>query len=473
MEQAKPYLTSAENAIKNRLNDKNISGENIDYNKNLLGKIFVAFAYLNSIEEHPERIIEYCEKAMENLKEDNPLWFSWVWFSYGIAYNSGGDIQESNRAFKKAWEYGEKSGNLYLISAIAFRVADNEQQLGHYRSAYKKCSDLLAFMKKRGYSQIAKTEWTYAGLFTVMASSQAVWANMDKAHEYIKIAYDLSKTTRDISIKIPVLMLYSIVLYECGDTTGSEKIMNEMEDVMKQNYIAPFLIYIYLSLKLFILIENGQLDQAENLISAYGLGLDKKKSHIDDAAYISYARLLLAQYKLDEAESLLSELYTLANESKRIERLIGIKMYYAIIYKMRGIHEKAVINVIEAMEMAANENLFSYFLYDLHHTKDLLNEVFKIQATSKTKIPAKFVDTLKLLIERKEKLKKIQVAVDLSARELDTLKLIAKDLSNQEIADKLFISLNTVKTHVKNIYLKLEADNRVKAIAKAKELEII
>ena len=39
----------------------------------------------------------------------------------------------------------------------------------------------------------------------------------------------------------------------------------------------------------------------------------------------------------------------------------------------------------------------------------------------------------------------------LSDRELDTIKLIAEDLSNQEIADKLFVSLNTVKTHVKNI----------------------
>ena len=148
-------------------------------------------------------------------------------------------------------------------------------------------------------------------------------------------------------------------------------------------------------------------------------------------------------------------------------------MYYAIIYNMRGNHEKAVINVIEAMEMAENENLFSYFLFDLHHTKDLLNEVFKIQATAKTKIPAKFVETLKLLIERKEKIKKIHVAIDLSARELDTLKLIAEDLMNQEIADKLFISLHTVKTHVKNILLKLEVGTRIRAVAKAKELGII
>ena len=61
----------------------------------------------------------------------------------------------------------------------------------------------------------------------------------------------------------------------------------------------------------------------------------------------------------------------------------------------------------------------------------------------------------------------------ISDRELDTLKLIAEDLTNQEIADKLFISLNTVKTHIKNIYLKFDIDSRTKAIAKAKELGLI
>jgi ATP/maltotriose-dependent transcriptional regulator MalT len=57
----------------------------------------------------------------------------------------------------------------------------------------------------------------------------------------------------------------------------------------------------------------------------------------------------------------------------------------------------------------------------------------------------------------------------LSAREFDALKLIAEDLSNQEIADKLFISLNTVK----NIFLKLEVDSRAQAVTKAKELGML
>jgi len=57
--------------------------------------------------------------------------------------------------------------------------------------------------------------------------------------------------------------------------------------------------------------------------------------------------------------------------------------------------------------------------------------------------------------------------------EIDTLKQMADDLSNQEIADKLFISLNTVKTHAKNIFLKLGVDSRKQAVNKAKELGII
>jgi ATP/maltotriose-dependent transcriptional regulator MalT len=68
---------------------------------------------------------------------------------------------------------------------------------------------------------------------------------------------------------------------------------------------------------------------------------------------------------------------------------------------------------------------------------------------------------------------KIQANAALSTRELDTLKLIAEDLTNQEIADKLFISLNTAKTHVRNILLKLDVEKRAQAISKARDMGII
>jgi NarL family two-component system response regulator LiaR len=61
----------------------------------------------------------------------------------------------------------------------------------------------------------------------------------------------------------------------------------------------------------------------------------------------------------------------------------------------------------------------------------------------------------------------------LSARELEVLQLMAEGLSNQEIAARLFVSLNTIKTHSTNIFEKLDVRRRTQAVDKAKKLNII
>lgn len=64
-------------------------------------------------------------------------------------------------------------------------------------------------------------------------------------------------------------------------------------------------------------------------------------------------------------------------------------------------------------------------------------------------------------------------ACQLSPRELDVLGLMARGLSNEEIAEQLFVSINTVKTHSSNIYVKLDVKRRTQAVEKAKRLNII
>ncbi|HYJ92554.1 MAG TPA: response regulator transcription factor [Pyrinomonadaceae bacterium] len=61
----------------------------------------------------------------------------------------------------------------------------------------------------------------------------------------------------------------------------------------------------------------------------------------------------------------------------------------------------------------------------------------------------------------------------ISKREYEVLELVAAGLSNQEIAEKLFVSVSTVKTHVSNVLAKLDASRRTEAIARAKQLRII
>ena len=61
----------------------------------------------------------------------------------------------------------------------------------------------------------------------------------------------------------------------------------------------------------------------------------------------------------------------------------------------------------------------------------------------------------------------------LSKRELELLELLADGLSNQDIAERLFLSPLTVKVHVRNIYSKLDVSSRTQAVARARTLGIL
>lgn len=84
----------------------------------------------------------------------------------------------------------------------------------------------------------------------------------------------------------------------------------------------------------------------------------------------------------------------------------------------------------------------------------------------------------KKVLRKKEKttseinLKKIE-QLGISQREYEVLVQISKGLSNKEIAEALFVSESTIKTHVSNLLVKLDAKRRTQAIQRAKDLEIL
>jgi DNA-binding CsgD family transcriptional regulator len=63
--------------------------------------------------------------------------------------------------------------------------------------------------------------------------------------------------------------------------------------------------------------------------------------------------------------------------------------------------------------------------------------------------------------------------LNLSSREYEVLQLLAKGYSNSEISEHLFLSVSTIKTHVSNLFTKMDVKNRTQATEKAKRLKII
>ncbi|MGB8490707.1 MAG: hypothetical protein WCE64_06575, partial [Bacteroidales bacterium] len=264
IEEAEPFLESADKITIKLINDKKSSKEIFLKNKLLLGKLSVAMAYMKLFSAPAEEIINYGKIAIENLSENNNLWIGWAWYSIGNGEMSRGNLEESVKAFDNALKHSRKSGNLYLISTITTTIVTHKLYMGQYNSAFEQCSDLLSFMRDRGYSKIAKTEWTYSGLFTMMSVIQCIWTDFDGALENVKTAYDLCKNEKNIRHKIMAVLAYSYVLHAHEDKTGAFDKINELEDVLRQYRISPHLASTYIGWKIYLLIEMDQIDKAND-----------------------------------------------------------------------------------------------------------------------------------------------------------------------------------------------------------------
>jgi len=461
------FLNDAETVFESNY-DKNILPDK----KNLWGKITVASAYLHSQLNNPEKTIAYFKIALDNLGTEESLWLGWGWFAFGMAQFSLGDLSQSINSFNEAFKFGKQSRNIHLISTVAQRMSDSEQQLGHYRSAYEKCSDFITYMNDNGYSDIVNSDWSYAGLHVTIGNTLYMWGNSDEAYESAQIAYMMYKESKDIMLGISVLLLNSMVLSTRGEEKESELMILEAEKLCENNQLLPYLYNMLQSLKLMFYLNMNQEEKAKIIVDKLKLRPTDKIDHLNEAVYLAYAYYLLVQGQIKEAGSILFQLHDITYSSKRVERLIAVKIIYSIYYKLTNDFDKAYEKLIEALALAAPENLVMFFIHTLSDIEGLLEVIFKKPACNE-KIPPQFIENIKIAIENNRKvLKKNNIEV-LSIREIEIIKYIAIHLSNQEIADKLFISLNTVKTHLKNIFLKLEVDNRSKAVSKVKDIGLI
>ncbi|HLP74092.1 MAG TPA: LuxR C-terminal-related transcriptional regulator [Bacteroidales bacterium] len=467
------YLDYAQKAIDDVINGEGPAKEAILANKFIFGKLATTLAYMKLFTAPPETIIKYSEIAIENLSETNPLWTGWAWYFIGNAELVRGDVHKGLDAFNYALEYSKKTDNIYLITTITSTVVSRRCALGQYRNAFALCSDTLLLMNRRGFSGIAKVEWTFTGLFSMMSVIQCIWANFDEALENARTAYKLCENARDIRYRIMALLACSYTLHAVEDKEGAFDKIGELEDVLRKYKIAPFLASTYIGWKIYLLIERDEIDKAADFAKEVGLGKEIKMTFETLYSYINFARLLLLQNENSRAEELMSEINVIAKKSNGIERLIDLKLVYTLMYLRRKEHEKAVSEYIEALELAAEENLIIYFLFDLDQMGVLLDNVYRWHAAGKTRIPDSFMQKFRQAVNSKMKQSKRNPDPCLSAREIEVLILIEENLSNQEIADKLFVSINTVKTHLKNIYLKFGVDSRTKAVKKAKELNLV
>ena len=185
---------------------------------------------------------------------------------------------------------------------------------------------------------------------------------------------------------------------------------------------------------------------------------------------------MIAQKKFDEAKVLINRIYKHAQEvGKKLTELKCLILFSKLFYK-EGDVDQALEHLYKAFAISEPEGFIRIFIDEGPPMAKLL-----YAALSRGIMPDYVQRLLAAFpVEKPEQMHRTQLQSHesdwiepLSDREIEVLRLVAEDLSRQEIAAKLVLSLNTVKTHARNIYSKLGVHSQLQAVRKAQGLGLL
>jgi LuxR family maltose regulon positive regulatory protein len=219
------------------------------------------------------------------------------------------------------------------------------------------------------------------------------------------------------------------------------------------------------------LAQDGPEDAAHQAM-AIRLG-EANASIFREQEQIVLARLRIAQKKWDEALSLLVQLAKDAQAGRRFGRLIEILTLQAVTRWLQGNTVQALAALEQALAIGEPEDYVRVFVHLGVPMAELLQQaaVRGIAADYVNRLLAAFGTEEAERISAEASFPGASILIEpLTDRELEVLRLLGDGYSNQDIAEALVITLNTVKKHASGIYSKLGVHSRTQAVVRAQEL---
>ncbi|MEM7343697.1 MAG: LuxR C-terminal-related transcriptional regulator [Chloroflexota bacterium] len=269
-----------------------------------------------------------------------------------------------------------------------------------------------------------------------------------------------------------------------GDTEGVVALLQEME-ALAVGKPMPYPTARLAAAQAHLWLAMDNVPSASYWAKSNGLRIDDELSYLVERDYLVFARLLIVQSKPDEALVLLERLLQEAEAGERGARVIEIRILQALAHQAKGERSQAVATLEAAIALAEPEGFVRIFIDEGAAMVQLLNH-----AASQGIAPI-YIAKLLAASDGEEEVPTVPlaptIATDraatpnfiepltepLTKRELQTLRLLATELSPTEIASEMVVSVSTVRSYTKYIYSKLGVHSRVEAIHRARELGLL
>jgi LuxR family maltose regulon positive regulatory protein len=373
-----------------------------------------------------------------------------------------------------------KAGNNLIVAVLSINsLASLEMEQGRLREAadlYREALDLTCH-DPRHQGKHHRPLPIGGRSYLDLAEIYREWNDFVTAKEYLDIACKLGEAKGAMYVIELSNVVLARILQAEGDLKGAlAAIEKAVELTPEESDIVAWVPAVRARLWLM----QGNITDAARWAETCGLPLGDDFHYTQfPGEYSTLVRVWLAKKQFDDAWKLLQRMQRAAEESGRTGRLIEVLILQALTLATQNQTDEALPILAQALSLAEPGGYIRLFVDEGKPMQQLLQRMKPYDVRAEGGRINLYVEQLLSAFDRSDSsplpsLITPQALIEpLSDRELEVLHLIAEGLSNREIAQRLVITVGTTKTHINNIYRKLEVRSRTQALARAGELQLL
>jgi LuxR family maltose regulon positive regulatory protein len=481
---AERHLQAAEQAVAELAATEQATTEQVDRAK-LLGRIATNRASMASYRSDAPGVIPHALQALEYLPKQDVTWRGIAAIALGDAYIYQGQYAQAHQTYLEALEALRATDNTYLLMNVSLKLALNLRAQGRLQQAIELCQQRLQLAQESGMSHTEMVGW----LLAIWGEVLAEVGDLDGALEQVQKGVELTVQGSDVAMLTWSYLCLTRVLFSRGELAAAQELITETERVARSSTVPPWVTKMMASWQVRVWLVQEGLSHALEWVRKRGLDPGARPSYVGALEYIAFARVLIAQGRYDETIRMLERLLGPAEAGSHTARTIEILLLQALAHQAEGEPARAMALLERALTLAEPGGWIRVFVDEGPPMARLLYQAASrgIKPGYASQLLAAFLDSETTPVAppqisvrpaagtgiSKSKIHPSEILEPLSERELEVLALIAEGLTNPEIADRLYLSTNTVKAHTRNIYGKLDVHNRTQAVARAQALGIL
>jgi ATP/maltotriose-dependent transcriptional regulator MalT len=311
-----------------------------------------------------------------------------------------------------------------------------------------------------------------------MADVLYEWDDLEAAEQHLQDGIALGVPGGYVGMMVNGYTLLARLRQVRGDAQGALDAICQAEQAVQRVNPPRTTLDEVAAYRAWLHLTQGDLEAAarwaQTLEPGSNIGLDT----LGEYKLITLTRVRLAQGNRDQAQSLLGRLLQAAETDGRIGKAIELLALQALMRQAGGDGVGALEDLKRALTLAEPEGYVRTFVDQGAPMAELL--LWGVERNTWTEpglagYVNKLLSHFGLHPPDQAKIPKLEskIAEPLSERELQVLQLVAEGASNHTIAQRLSVTVSTVKAHLRNINSKLEVNSRTQAIARARALRLL